>query len=200
MQRAVCVYLGHGIAQGWAGLGCGLSAALLPLVLPPATRTRILPIPPALPAALPPPCPTPPPCSYKEAWDSFVDAWLVVRVASPDYAYRWRLQAEQSMRASGRTASCPHTGPTCQACMPRGPPRQPLAACWWWRWMSVGGRWRSSPRPSCDAAARGCGEDGSRHESCQPASQPARRQGIALFSLFSAQQHRVHLQFSALQA
>ena len=104
MQRAVCVYLGHGIAQGWAGLGCGLSAALLPLVLPPATRTRILPIPPALPAALPPPCPTPPPCSYKEAWDSFVDAWLVVRVASPDYAYRWRLQAEQSMRASGRPA------------------------------------------------------------------------------------------------
>lgn len=30
--------------------------------------------------------------SYREAWDSHVDAWLVVRVAQPDYAYRWRLQ------------------------------------------------------------------------------------------------------------
>ncbi|KAL4425715.1 hypothetical protein ABPG75_009731 [Micractinium tetrahymenae] len=42
--------------------------------------------------------------SYKKAWDSFVDSWLVVRVAQPDYAYRWRLQAEQAMRASGRPA------------------------------------------------------------------------------------------------
>ncbi|EFN57470.1 hypothetical protein CHLNCDRAFT_30404 [Chlorella variabilis] len=48
---------------------------------------------------------------YKQAWDSFVDAWLVVRVAQPDYAYRWRLQArrccraaEQAMRASGKPA------------------------------------------------------------------------------------------------
>lgn len=42
--------------------------------------------------------------SYRAAWDSHVDAWLVVRVAQPDYAYRWRLQAEQAMRASGRPA------------------------------------------------------------------------------------------------
>lgn len=34
----------------------------------------------------------PAPCSYREAWDSYVDSWLVVRVAQPDYAYRWRLQ------------------------------------------------------------------------------------------------------------
>ena len=36
--------------------------------------------------------PCPPSCSYKAAWDSFVDSWLVVKVAQPDYAYRWRLQ------------------------------------------------------------------------------------------------------------
>ncbi|PSC67851.1 hypothetical protein C2E20_8522 [Micractinium conductrix] len=42
--------------------------------------------------------------SYKEAWDSFVDSWLVVSVAQPDYSYRWRLQAEQAMRASGKPA------------------------------------------------------------------------------------------------
>ncbi|PRW59300.1 D-glycerate 3- chloroplastic [Chlorella sorokiniana] len=42
--------------------------------------------------------------SYKTAWDSFVDSWLVVKVAQPDYAYRWRLQAEQAMRATGKPA------------------------------------------------------------------------------------------------
>ncbi len=43
-------------------------------------------------------------CSYKEAWDSFVDAWLVVRVKDPEYAYKWRLQAEHAMRDSGKPA------------------------------------------------------------------------------------------------
>ncbi|GAB4816968.1 hypothetical protein N2152v2_004014 [Parachlorella kessleri] len=42
--------------------------------------------------------------SYREAWDSFVDAWLVVRVEDPQYAYKWRLQAEHAMRASGKPA------------------------------------------------------------------------------------------------
>lgn len=41
---------------------------------------------------------------YKEAWDSTVDAWLVVRVADPQFAYKWRLQAERAMRAAGRPA------------------------------------------------------------------------------------------------
>ena len=36
-------------------------------------------------------------CRYKEAWDSFVDAWLVVKVASPDWVYRWRWQAEEQL-------------------------------------------------------------------------------------------------------
>ena len=39
---------------------------------------------------------------YKEAWDAYVDAWLVVRVGSPDWVYRWRLQAEHAMLATGR--------------------------------------------------------------------------------------------------
>ena len=39
---------------------------------------------------------------YREAWDAYVDAWLVVRVGSPDWVYRWRLQAEHAMLATGR--------------------------------------------------------------------------------------------------
>jgi D-glycerate 3-kinase len=40
--------------------------------------------------------------AYEAAWDSHVDAWLVVKVGSPDWVYSWRLQAEHAMRASGR--------------------------------------------------------------------------------------------------
>eukprot|EP00884_Botryococcus_braunii_P002974 jgi/Botrbrau1/12678/Bobra.67_1s0042.1 len=40
--------------------------------------------------------------AYKEAWDRFVDAWLVVKVADPKYVYNWRLQAEHAMRAKGK--------------------------------------------------------------------------------------------------
>ena len=39
---------------------------------------------------------------YREAWDAYVDAWLVVRVGSPDWVYAWRLQAEHAMLATGR--------------------------------------------------------------------------------------------------
>jgi D-glycerate 3-kinase len=42
--------------------------------------------------------------AYEAAWDSYVDAWLVVRVSDPQFAYRWRLQAEHAMRAAGRDA------------------------------------------------------------------------------------------------
>lgn len=41
---------------------------------------------------------------YKDAWDSFVHSWLVIKVKDPQFAYRWRLQAEQKMRASGKPA------------------------------------------------------------------------------------------------
>jgi len=40
--------------------------------------------------------------SYKEAWDSIVDSWLVVRIGDPQWVYKWRLQAEERMRASGK--------------------------------------------------------------------------------------------------
>ena len=31
---------------------------------------------------------------YREAWDRFVDAWLVVKVKDPNYVFKWRQQAE----------------------------------------------------------------------------------------------------------
>eukprot|EP00873_Tetraselmis_striata_P028065 jgi/Tetstr1/448329/TSEL_035613.t1 len=40
---------------------------------------------------------------YQEAWDSWVDSWLVIRVDDPQYVYKWRLQAEEAMRATGKT-------------------------------------------------------------------------------------------------
>lgn len=43
-------------------------------------------------------------CSYEGAWDAQVDAWLVVRAKDPEYAFNWRLQAEQAMRAQGKPA------------------------------------------------------------------------------------------------
>ena len=39
---------------------------------------------------------------YQAAWDSHVDAWLVVKVGSPEWVQRWRLQAEHAMRDSGK--------------------------------------------------------------------------------------------------
>ncbi|CAD7704079.1 unnamed protein product [Ostreobium quekettii] len=39
---------------------------------------------------------------YEAAWDSFVDCWLVVKVQDPEYVFKWRLEAEQAMRASGQ--------------------------------------------------------------------------------------------------
>ena len=42
--------------------------------------------------------------SYRSEWDAAVDAWLVVRVSDPQFAYNWRLQAERAMRAAGKPA------------------------------------------------------------------------------------------------
>jgi D-glycerate 3-kinase len=42
--------------------------------------------------------------AYREAWDSQVGSWLVVRVGDPGWAQAWRLQAERAQRASGRPA------------------------------------------------------------------------------------------------
>jgi D-glycerate 3-kinase len=41
--------------------------------------------------------------AYEGAWDRFVDSWLVVRVGDAGWVRAWRLQAEQAMRASGKT-------------------------------------------------------------------------------------------------
>lgn len=40
--------------------------------------------------------------AYEEAWDSHVDAWLVIRVGDPQWVYNWRLQAEEKMIAAGK--------------------------------------------------------------------------------------------------
>ena len=39
---------------------------------------------------------------YMAAWDAYVDAWLVVKVGTPEWVQRWRLQAEHAMRDSGK--------------------------------------------------------------------------------------------------
>lgn len=39
---------------------------------------------------------------YMAAWDAYVDAWLVVKVGTPEWVHRWRLQAEHAMRDSGK--------------------------------------------------------------------------------------------------
>ena len=39
---------------------------------------------------------------YEAAWDAYVDAWLVVKVGTPEWVQRWRLQAEHAMRDSGK--------------------------------------------------------------------------------------------------
>uniref|UniRef100_A0A7S0QW87 Phosphoribulokinase/uridine kinase domain-containing protein n=1 Tax=Pyramimonas obovata TaxID=1411642 RepID=A0A7S0QW87_9CHLO len=38
---------------------------------------------------------------YKEAWDRFCDAWLVVQVEDYNWVQKWRLQAEVAMREKG---------------------------------------------------------------------------------------------------
>mmetsp|Transcript_11024 Transcript_11024/g.31152 ORF Transcript_11024/g.31152 Transcript_11024/m.31152 type:complete len:337 (+) Transcript_11024:458-1468(+) len=40
--------------------------------------------------------------AYKDAWDQWADCWLVIRVEDPQYVYKWRLQAEEQMRAGGK--------------------------------------------------------------------------------------------------
>lgn len=40
--------------------------------------------------------------SYADNMESFVDAWLVLRVADPSWVFGWRAQAERALRDSGR--------------------------------------------------------------------------------------------------
>ncbi|KAH7433411.1 hypothetical protein KP509_07G068000 [Ceratopteris richardii] len=39
---------------------------------------------------------------YHDAWDKYVDSWIVIKVHNLDAVYNWRLQAEIGMRLTGR--------------------------------------------------------------------------------------------------
>ncbi|XP_048603436.1 D-glycerate 3-kinase, chloroplastic isoform X2 [Brassica napus] len=40
--------------------------------------------------------------AYYEAWDKYINAWVVIKIKDPSYVYRWRLQAEIAMRQAGK--------------------------------------------------------------------------------------------------
>lgn len=40
--------------------------------------------------------------AYHDAWDKYVDSWIVIKVRNLDAIYKWRLQAEHGMRLTGR--------------------------------------------------------------------------------------------------
>ncbi|KAK9677165.1 hypothetical protein RND81_11G125100 [Saponaria officinalis] len=42
--------------------------------------------------------------AYYDAWDKFVKAWIVIKIKDPSCVYQWRLQAEQAMRADGKSS------------------------------------------------------------------------------------------------
>ncbi|KAM7475946.1 hypothetical protein LguiB_023189 [Lonicera macranthoides] len=39
--------------------------------------------------------------AYYDAWDKFVEAWIVIKIKDPNCVYQWRLQAEIAMKADG---------------------------------------------------------------------------------------------------
>ncbi|XP_021608978.1 D-glycerate 3-kinase, chloroplastic isoform X1 [Manihot esculenta] len=39
--------------------------------------------------------------AYYDAWDKFINAWIVIKIQDPSYVYQWRLQAEIAMREAG---------------------------------------------------------------------------------------------------
>ncbi|CAN8240560.1 unnamed protein product [Cochlearia groenlandica] len=40
--------------------------------------------------------------AYYNAWDKYIDAWVIIKIKDPSYVYRWRLQAEIAMRQAGK--------------------------------------------------------------------------------------------------
>lgn len=40
--------------------------------------------------------------AYHDAWDQYVDSWIIIKVSKLDAIFQWRLQAEIGMRATGR--------------------------------------------------------------------------------------------------
>lgn len=40
--------------------------------------------------------------AYSDAWDRFIQSWIVIKIREPGSVYQWRLQAEVAMRADGK--------------------------------------------------------------------------------------------------
>ncbi|XP_020575819.1 D-glycerate 3-kinase, chloroplastic-like [Phalaenopsis equestris] len=40
--------------------------------------------------------------SYYDAWDRFVNIWIIIKIKDPSCVYQWRLQAEVAMRNDGK--------------------------------------------------------------------------------------------------
>ncbi|WOL10797.1 D-glycerate 3-kinase, chloroplastic isoform X1 [Canna indica] len=40
--------------------------------------------------------------AYYDAWDKFVEAWIIIKIKDPNSVYQWRLQAEVAMREDGK--------------------------------------------------------------------------------------------------
>ncbi|XP_022842780.1 D-glycerate 3-kinase, chloroplastic-like [Olea europaea var. sylvestris] len=40
--------------------------------------------------------------AYYDAWDRFINSWIVIKIQDPSFVYQWRLQAEIAMRADGK--------------------------------------------------------------------------------------------------
>ncbi|KAL6497054.1 hypothetical protein OROGR_028983 [Orobanche gracilis] len=41
--------------------------------------------------------------AYYDAWDKFINSWIVLKIQDPSCVYQWRLQAEIAMRADGKS-------------------------------------------------------------------------------------------------
>ncbi|XP_058111894.1 D-glycerate 3-kinase, chloroplastic-like isoform X2 [Magnolia sinica] len=40
--------------------------------------------------------------AYYDAWDKFVQSWIIIKIKDPSCVFQWRLQAEVAMRAEGK--------------------------------------------------------------------------------------------------
>ncbi|KAL2462742.1 D-glycerate 3-kinase [Forsythia ovata] len=40
--------------------------------------------------------------AYYDAWDRFINSWIVIKIQDPSCVYQWRLQAEIAMRSDGK--------------------------------------------------------------------------------------------------
>nr|CAD1823320.1 unnamed protein product [Ananas comosus var. bracteatus] len=40
--------------------------------------------------------------AYYDAWDKFIEAWIVIKIKDPNCVFQWRLQAEIAMREDGK--------------------------------------------------------------------------------------------------